>query len=173
MDQEELELIQGCRKNHRTAQRSVYEKYKVAMYTISFRITGDRDESHDALQEAFIEVFRDIKDFKMQSTLGAWIKTIVVRKSLRRIKGRFDFEPVDELNAQNTPSVENDFTGQELHTAIMSLPDGYRTIFMLVEVEGYKHREVSQMIGISEGTSKSQLYHAKKMLQSRLKMLIK
>ena len=165
----EEQLIEGCCKNRRKYQRLLYERYCDAMFTIAFRIVKDMDVANDVLQEAFVQVFRDIKQFRRDSTIGAWIKTIVVRNAIKKLKTEESFLPIDQHTNGDIISWPDEMRGEDLEKAILSLPAGYRTIFLLIEVEGYKHKEVAGMLNISEGTSKSQLYHAKKQLQQILK----
>lgn len=153
-------------------QKQVYERYCDAMYTTAFRILNDADMANDSLQEAFIQVFTDLKQFRGDSTLGAWIKTIVIRTSLRKLKKEDTFSRIDIEQNGDTISWPEEMKGEDLERAILSLADGCRTIFLLVEVEGYKHREVAELLKISEGTSKSQLFYAKKQLQILLKDFI-
>lgn len=165
---EENKIIDGCLANDRLSQRALYDRYKRAMYTIAYRITGDFHYADDVLQDAFIQIFKGLPKFRRESTLGAWIKTIVIRAALRKIKKRPLFDPI-EVSQPEEPVDWGDFLNAEyLERAIKNLPDGYRTVFVLIEVEGYKHREVAEMLEISAGTSKSQLFHAKKLLRQRL-----
>jgi RNA polymerase sigma factor (sigma-70 family) len=168
LSEPEAEIVAGCKKNDRKMQKALYDRYKNAMYSIAYRIAGNSDLAHDALQEAFIDIFENIDDFRFESTIGAWIKTIVVRKALRILKLEFQYETLEK--AEKLTSIEDipDFSADELDKAIQSLPGSSRAVFMLVEVEGYKHHEVAQILGISEGTSKSQLNYSKKLLQRRL-----
>ncbi len=147
----------------------MYDRYCDAMFTIAFRIINDYDNANDALQEAFIQVFRDIKQFKGNSTLGAWIKTIVVRTSIKKFRKEDVFTQLEIHHNGETISWPEEMQGADLEKAILALADGCRTIFLLIEVEGYKHKEVADMLNISEGTSKSQLHYAKKQLQILLK----
>jgi DNA-directed RNA polymerase specialized sigma24 family protein len=139
---QEIRMVNECLKGNRMAQRELYEKYKTGMYTVAYRILGNSNDAHDALQEAFINVFSFLSGYGFRSSLGAWIKKIVVN-----------------------------FTAEMLDQAIKSLPDKARVVFLLVEVEGYKHQEVAEMLNINEGTSKSQLFYAKTLLQKKLKDL--
>jgi RNA polymerase sigma-70 factor (ECF subfamily) len=164
----EFDLVNACRQNDRIAQRTLYESYKNAMYTIALRIVGNPDEASDALQEAFIDVFEEINSFRLESTVGAWIKTIVIRKALRRLKGMKITEPLEKAEKLESDDWHGSIDAAYLEKAIQSLPEGTKAIFLLVEVEGYKHKEVATMLGISEGTSKSQLNYAKKLLQKIL-----
>ncbi len=169
----EAELIQSCLANERMAQRQLYERYSNAMYTVACRITGDSDLANDVLQEAFIKIFRNLSKFRKESTLGAWIKTIVVRTALSKVKRQKTFEPLE--NHHTKDMVVNWGTSLDveyLEKAIAALPEGYRAVFVLIEIEGYAHKEVAEMLGISVGTSKSQLFYAKKRLRKTITALL-
>lgn len=170
----ERELVKGCTRNDRIAQRDLYFKYCDAMFTVAYRIVNNRDDAHDVLQDAFIQVFRDIGQYRFDSTLGAWIKTIVVRTSLKLLsKNRnLAYADMDEVKNDEMVLIPDTLDSEYLEKVILSLPDGYRTIFLLTEVEGYTHEEAANMLGISIGTSKSQLHHAKNMLKSRLSAMM-
>lgn len=169
---EEIEhIIKGCRQNRRKAQKQLYELYCDAMYTTAFRILKNVEEAEDALQEAFLDVFRHISSFRGDSTIGAWIKTIVVRRSLKKLKGLRFTENIDENGSEVPPDYLDDLSGEYLEQMILSLPEGYRTVFLLVEVEGYKHKEAGEMLGISESGSKSQLSRAKQLLRKKIEKI--
>jgi RNA polymerase sigma factor (sigma-70 family) len=168
----EKKIVEGCLRNDRNSQKLLFDKYKDAMYTIVYRILRDEALASDALQEGFILVFSGLNSFQGRSTLGAWIKTIMIRKALRiaeKEKETLDYET--ELS-EETIEWDDGLTGEELDRAIASLSQGYRSVFLLIEVEGYSHKEVADMLNISEGTSKSQLSRAKKNLQEKLKYMI-
>ncbi|HNQ67302.1 MAG TPA: RNA polymerase sigma factor [Bacteroidales bacterium] len=156
-------LIEGCLKNDRNSQKQIYDLYKNAMYSVCLRICADCDDAKDALQEGFVEVFKCINAFRSESSLGAWIKTIMVRRAIRKLK-KLKFEKFP-ANLHEPIEFESDISGEELHKAILMLDEGYRSVFVLYEVEGYSHQEISRILKISEGTSKSQLHYAKKKLQ--------
>lgn len=161
----EQQLIAACLLENRVAQRQLYDRYKRAMYTLAYRITGSFEEADDVLQDGFLEVFRHLGQFRSESTLGAWIRKIIVRKAiLHRKRMVLEFLPVEEAE-QSIDWGNEAIDLAHLEEAILSLPEGYRTVFVLIEVEGFAHHEVSAMLGISEGTSKSQLFHAKKRLK--------
>jgi len=169
----DAELVDRCLRpdraiDCRAAQRLLFERYKRAMFTIAFRILNDYDHANDALQDAFVEVFRHLASFRFQSTLGAWIKTIVIRQALRKRQLEWRFETIDEQVHDQPIDVPDSLTGQELDAAIRSLPPGARTVFVLAEIEGYKHQEIAEMLNISEGTSKSQINYARKLLRKKL-----
>ena len=163
----EADLITGCLLNDRIAQRQLYDRYKKAMYTLAYRITGDFDDANDVLQDSFLEVFKHLNQFRGESTLGAWVKQIVVRKSTKK-KRLVIWQNVDDYTGEGVDWGEAEINAAHLETAVLSLPDGFRTIFVLAEVEGYTHREIAEMLHISEGTSKSQLFHAKRKLRAML-----
>lgn len=172
-DISEQQLISQCLATdqptvRRVAQRQLFERYKRAMFSTAYRILNDYDHANDALQEAFVEVFRHLDQFAFRSTLGAWIKTIVVRQAIRKQQLEGRFLSLDENQHDQPAPFRDTLTGAELDAAIRTLPEGARTIFLLVEVEGYAHKEVAAMLGISEGTSKSQVSYAKKLLRQRL-----
>lgn len=141
------------------------------MFTLCKRILPDDDLACDALQEGFVEVFRSIRSFRQESTLGAWIKTIVIRKALHIAKRYHPLVELEEHHEHEAIHWDSNLTGQALSKAIDKLPGGYRNVFVLIEIEGYTHRETAAMLGISEGTSKSQLFHSKRLLQQQLASL--
>ena len=165
----EKELVERCLDNDRIAQRELFLKYKDGMYTILLRMLNNQDEASDALQDMFVSVFKGLKSFNFQSSLGAWIKTITVRTGIdkqRKLK-RLELDSIDNI-PQQPISWPVGMSGEALEKAIAKLSAGYRTIFLLIEVEGYAHKEVPDMLNISIGTSKSHLYHAKKALRNML-----
>src|SRR5690606_7141296 len=116
----------------------------------------------------FLKVFRSIDNFRGESKAGTWIHTIMARSALARVKNKMQFTDLEILpevaDESNYLSVDSEY----LEKAILALPDGYRSIFTLYEIEGFKHREIADMLEISENTSKSQLHKAKRMLQDKL-----
>ena len=170
INREERELVRKCIRQDRLAQRVLYEKYKSAMFSTAYRITNDNNTAHDALQDAFIAVFKDISKFKGKSTIGSWIKTIVVRKAIGQLKSIHLHLDITETKEQSQVVFDENLTGETLDQAIRQLPDRSRAVFNLVEVEGYSHKEVSELLNISVGTSKSQLSYAKQKLRGQLKI---
>ena len=168
----EAELIDGCLANDRLAQKQLYDRYSKAMYTAAYRITSDFELANDVLQEAFIKVFRALPGFRRESTLGAWIKSIVIRTALSRIKREPYFEPLETHQQNDAIDWGHRLDVEYLEKAIQALPEGYRAVFVLVEVEGYPHKEVAEMLGISVGTSKSQLFYAKKRLRESISKIL-
>ncbi len=170
----ESSLVEACLQNDRLAQKALYDRYKDAMYTVAYRITNDFDLAQDVLQDAFIQIFKGLKNFRKESTIGAWIKVIVVRTALKAVKKQPHFSPIEDhiIGHQHKYIDWGDYLDSEyLEKAILDLPAGYRSVFILIEVEGYPHKEVAKLLNISEGTSKSQLYHAKKKLREYINNL--
>jgi RNA polymerase sigma-70 factor (ECF subfamily) len=167
-------LIEACIANDRKAQHQLYERYKNAMYTLAYRITADFELAGEALQDAFLNIFKHLDSFEGKSTLGAWIKTIVVREAVRKSKRqpmRFDeLVEYDNKGAFDWSTLVLD--AAYLEKAILDLPDGFRQVFVLVEIEGWSHAEIADFCGINESTSRSQLFHAKKRLRAVLSPII-
>ena len=168
----EKEIIEGCLASDRAAQRLLYDRFKTRMYTLAYRITGNFDDANDVLQEGFLLIFRNLHTFKGEAKLSSWIHTIIARAAIRKIKERIYFEDIESTDTSTIidwgASIDIDY----LEKAIANLPEGYRTIFTLYEIEGFKHREIAELMDISENTSKSQLFKAKKMLRENLEKLV-
>ncbi|MGH1432880.1 MAG: RNA polymerase sigma factor [Lewinella sp.] len=165
----ESELIDACLDNDRLAQKELYDRYSRAMYTAAYRITSDFELANDVLQEAFVKIFRHLAGFRRESTLGAWIKTIVVRTALSRMRREIRMETLEDYHHKDqVVDWGHHLDADYLEKAIQALPAGYRSVFVMIEVEGYAHKEVAEMLGISVGTSKSQLFYAKKKLRKSL-----
>ncbi|TAG69307.1 MAG: RNA polymerase sigma factor [Runella slithyformis] len=166
----ESDLVQGCIAQNLACQRQLYDRYKTAMYTLAYRITGDFDDANSVLQDTFLAVFRQLPTFRQEATLGAWIKAILVRnayKQTTKIKRLVAVENLPEDSSAINWNIGN-MDAARLEQTILALPEGARAVFVLNEVEGYTHREIAEMLGISEGTSKSQLSYAKKRLREML-----
>lgn len=169
----EKELIKGCLKKKRQAQRKLYELYAPNMLAVAARYVKSIPEAEDVLQEAFVKIFEKIDTFKSNSTLGAWIKRIVVNTALNSQRKKIYENPMEEIDDRNYQDdkdlVLSQYSFQELLQMIQSLPSGCQIIFNMYAIEGYGHKEIAQQLEISEGTSKSQYARAKKLLQERLK----
>lgn len=143
------------------------------MFTLAFRITGNFEVAAEVLQDAFLQIFRHLSSFQGRSTLGAWIKAIVVRTAIGSTRRQhiLHFEAVNDQTEQIILDWGDHLDAEYLEKAILELPEGYRSVFVLAEIEGFSHAEIAEMLQISEGTSKSQLFHAKKRLRARLTVL--
>ncbi len=173
MQQSELsrndrELVRGCLANDRLVQRTLYERFSTSLFTLIYRLTGDREASNDILQDAFIEIFRSIATFRFESSLYTWMRTITTRNAMGYLNKNTRMQVLTDEIPDMPSESPADFTAEHLEKAILSLPGQARSVFILVEIEGYRHREVAEMLKINEGTSKSQLNYAKKLLRQRL-----
>lgn len=153
-------------------QEMLYQKYASGMYAVACRYTRAQQEAEDILQEAFVKVFKNIGQFRRDSSLPYWIKRIVVNTALNHQRSKLYLYPmvdVDELKTRQTDDHLLDrFSYQELLALIQQLPDGCRMVFNLHAIEGYKHHEIAKMLEINEGTSKSQYFRAKNLLQEKI-----
>ncbi len=167
------ELIEACKSGNRYAQKKLYEDYCDAMYTVCYRMVQNHDDASDILQNAFISIFNNIDKFKYESTPGAWIKRIVVNHCMNHFRGRkVQYEELKDYDAADEEAPIE--IGPELleinaiKKAINSLSDGYRSVVNLYLIEGYDHKEIAQILGITENTSKTQYHRAKKKLRQLL-----
>jgi len=166
-------LIEECRSGSRKAQFRLYELYSKAMLNTAYRIMGSREEAEDMLQEAFTDCFRKIGTYRTDSTFGAWLKTIVINRCITRLRKReADLVYVDDYSRHEMQQEEPQETTwpspQMISRAVERLPEGYRVVFSLYLLEGYDHTEISQILGISESTSKTQYARAKEKLKKIL-----
>jgi RNA polymerase sigma factor (sigma-70 family) len=164
-------LIEDCRKGNGKAQSKLYHQYARAMYNLAYRILNNREDAEDILQETFVDCFRNIDSFRFESTFGAWLKKILINKCINHIKRKkIDLELCENL-PDNVAGEEEEvvYDTGKIFKGIETLPDGYRIILTLYLLEGYDHTEISQILGITESTSKSQYSRAKEKLRTLLK----
>jgi RNA polymerase sigma-70 factor (ECF subfamily) len=152
------------------AQYHLYQLYSKAMYNICYRMMNNREEAEDMLQESFSEAFLRLGTFRFESAFGAWLKRITVNKCINALKKRkASLVPMEELpDRQTFEDVDMDIPGlsvEKVREAMEELPEGYRVIFSLYLLEGYDHAEISQIMGISEATSKSQYSRARQRMK--------
>ena len=166
------ELIGSCIRGDRVAQYRLYKQYSRSMYNLCLRIVPDRSEAEDLLQEAFIRMFRELPSFRGQSTLGAWLRRIVINHCLNHIRRKKpEFVSIEDREDEllTEPDISfTDITADEIHQAIKDLPDGARVVCVLHLLEGYRHSDIAGMLGISESTSKSQYRRAVELLRKSL-----
>lgn len=166
----EEELIRGCQNNEPRMQEALYKQHYRKMFGVCLRYADNRDDAADILQDGFVQVFKYINTFRGGSLEG-WIRRIMVNMSIAHYRKKARFQTTDIETAYDVHVDEtalSAMSSQEILKIIQELPTGYRTIFNLYEIEGYTHPEISEMIGISVGTSKSQLSRAKELLRNKL-----
>lgn len=169
-------LIDGCKSGDQKAQFQVYKLYYKAMYNTSVRIVGDTMEAEDVMQESFLAAFEKINTYSGTVSFGAWLKRIVINRSLDIInRQKAIFEDIDKhYDLKSEPEEDNsyfeelDLKVDLVKAAINRLPDGYRIILSLYLLEGYDHNEIGEILSISSSTSRSQLSRAKQKLVSEL-----
>lgn len=165
----EKEVLEGCARGEHKYQKMLYDAYSSKMFGICLRYAKNYHLAEDFLQEGFIRIFKNIHTFRFQGSLEGWLKRIIVNVALEHLRQAVKIHPIDEVNGiesmMTEKEIDNDIEAGELLRIVQSLPDGYRTIFNLFAMEGYSHKEISAMLGISEGTSKSQYSRAKTILQ--------
>jgi len=178
---EEL-LIEQCRKGKQAAQEELYDRFSAAMLGVCIRYCGNSTEAEDVMQEGFIKIFRNIYEFKARNegSLATWIKIIMVNTALNFLRDKKRFSFIEDI--ENVPVYEQEKTDlfyeesekclpsrNELVEMVNELSEGYKLVFNLHVIEKYGHKEISKMLGITEGTSKSQLSKARLVLQKKVK----
>ncbi len=167
------DIIEASKRGKDKARFELYNLYSKAMFNVCFRIMGNREEAEDMLQEAFTQAFLKLDSFRYESSFGSWLKRIVVNTCLNAInKRKVDLVYCDEVYSnEKTEEEQNDveFNTKNVLDAMNQLPEGGRMVFSLYLLEGYDHGEISQIMGISESTSKSQFMRAKRRIVDILK----
>lgn len=169
------EIIELSKTGNPKAQFQLYKLYSKAMFNICVRMLNSIEEAEDLLQESFTDAFMKLNSFRYDSSFGAWLKRIVINKCINTInKKKVDLVFQDQPVEPDTRDEDVDYRGidmdvQRIHHAVGKLPDGYRVIFSLYALEGYDHGEISQIMNISESTSKSQYLRAKQKIKELLK----
>ncbi|MCU0325061.1 MAG: RNA polymerase sigma factor [Spirosomaceae bacterium] len=169
----ERELVEACIRQERNAQRQLYELYASKLLVTAMRYMKNRDDAEDVLQDSFIKIFKHLDSFRFDCPLDAWLRRIVVNTALKQLKKQAEFmQQIDsQLVADEVEQSELTISGfqfEQLMAMVASLPDGCRTVFNLYAIEGYQHNEIAELLGISEGTSKSQYSRAKSLLQAKI-----
>jgi len=166
------DLIEACVKGDRQAQRNLYDLFSKRMYMVCLRYTKSQQEAEDVLQDSFIKIFRNLKGYRGESRLDYWIKRIVINTALNSQRKKLYMYPmvdIDEVkNEYDQSKVFSNFQMEELLRMIRELPTGCQTVFNLFGIEGYSHKEIAEMLEVSEGTSKSQFARARKLLQEKI-----
>lgn len=169
-----VDLVNECRNGSRKAQFSLYKLYATAMYNVALRIVNDEAEAEDVLQEAFLDAFNRIKDFRQETTFGLWLKQIVINRAINYLRKRkAEFVGLEEVEIADEPDTDHEeaqFKVAAIKAAMEELPDGYRVVLSLYLFEGYDHEEIAHILKITENTSRSQYMRAKRKLNSLLEM---
>ncbi|MFZ9718449.1 MAG: RNA polymerase sigma factor [Chitinophagaceae bacterium] len=169
------ELIAGSKAEDRRSQQALYQLYAPTLYAVALRYMGTQADAQDVLQESFIKIFRAIHGFRGDGSFEGWIRRIVVNTAIEHIRKKHVITSAIETQQEEaleseTASALDQLGEQELLQMIAALPPGYRSVFNLFAIEGYAHKEIAELLQISEGTSKSQLARARLMLQEKIKL---
>jgi RNA polymerase sigma-70 factor, ECF subfamily len=172
----DLELLSWLRTGDTRAYEELYRQHGARLYALACRMLGDPAEAEDALQEIFLQVFRKLDGFKGESALGTWLYRLAMNLCVDRLRSRSfkDRRHTDSIDGSDQAIPGGRALGDlgasrlDLERAIARLPDGCRSVFLLHDVEGFEHGEVARILGISEGTSKSQVHKARMKLRALL-----
>ncbi len=169
-NQIENEVIRLAIENNRFAQQKIYAKFSPKMLSVCRQYIKDIHQAEDIMITAFMKVFANLKKFENKGSFEGWIRRIMVNECIShiRIQKKINFLEEEHYFEDRYNNIESQFSVEDIQFLIDSLPDGYKIIFNLYAIEGYKHKEISSMLGINEGTSKSQLSHARKILKEQI-----
>jgi RNA polymerase sigma factor (sigma-70 family) len=168
-------LIKGCLKGDSTAQRHLYECFSGKFLSICIRYLKDREQAEDVMIESFMKIFEKLPQYQAKGSFEGWMKRIVVTQALMSLRTnrhlRMEINMEEEMGFVHGQYELNQLEAQELMELIQTLPVGYRTVFNLYAIEGYSHQEIGDLLGITEGTSKSQLNRARTALKEKIASL--
>jgi RNA polymerase sigma factor (sigma-70 family) len=168
------EILNGCLAGNRRDQELLYRRHASKLYAVSLQYSGNDEEARDILQEGFIKIFENLRQYKHEGSFEGWMRRIMVNTALERFRNRHNLYRVDDIDQIPEPDAEPDnqdyadLEANDLLEIIRELPPKYRMVFNLYAIEGYSHKEISTMVNISEGTSKSNLSRARVILQRRV-----
>ena len=171
----DIQLVQGAQRGDPRCEEALYRRYSVTMFRVCLRYATNRQEAEDMLQEGFMRVFTDLKDYRGEGSLEGWIRRVVIRAALRGLRQRPGFDLYETL--PDGPATEPDEMPEPFPTdagsrqviqLLQQLPAGYRTVLNLFAIEGYSHEEIADMLGIQPATSRSQLSKARALLKQLL-----
>ena len=171
-------LIEGCIAGDRSSQFLLYNLYSPKMMIVCLRYAKNREEAEEILQNGFIQVFKFIGQFKHEGSFEGWIRKIMVNCALQKLKNNLHLKPVVSLDTRDYDlyygnNILEHINGKELLKLVQTLTPAYRTVFNLYVFEGMKHREIAELLQISEGTSKSNLSDARNILQKKVAISLK
>ena len=173
LHQEEKELIQLAIDNNRFAQQKIYSQFSGKMLSVCRQYSKDLQIAEDIMITAFMKVFTNLKNFEHKGSFEGWIRRIMVNECISyiRVQKKVTFVEDENYFEESFNNIESQFSVNDIQFLIDGLPDGYKMVFNLYAIEGFKHQEIAHMLGINEGTSKSQLSQARKLLQTQITKL--
>jgi len=172
----DITLIKKAAKNNREAQRLLFEQHSAKMLSVCRYYIKDLQHAEDVMINGFFKAFSNLEHFKNEGSFEGWIRRIMVNESISYIrkqkKMEFSIEET-EIPHDYSEDVTSNIDAEDIQRLIDALPEGYKMVFVMYAIEGYKHHEISELLNISEGTSKSQLFKARKLLQQQINELNK
>lgn len=173
---EEQTLIKDCLNGNPIAQRKLFEKFAPKMMTVCLRYMKGRQEAEDVLQDGFVKVFQKVHLYENSGSLEGWIRRIIVNTALDQLRKNSKFGYMDDVDEVGYKIENNSYTfenlvAQDLMKMIDQMPNGYKVVFNMFAIEGYSHKEIGEMLGISENTSKSQYLRARDYLKKQLEKI--
>ncbi|MFM2376384.1 MAG: hypothetical protein RLZZ165_1481 [Bacteroidota bacterium] len=169
-------MVRGCVKGQQEHQEALYHRFHRKMFGVCLRYAPDRETAEDILQDGFVKVFRNIGSYAGKGSLEGWIRRVMVNTALESLRKQSAMYPVVDIgevaNSDGGWDLISQINEQDILRLVQALPVGYRTVFNLYAIEGYSHKEISEQLNISEGTSKSQLARARQTLQENIQGLM-
>jgi RNA polymerase sigma factor (sigma-70 family) len=171
------QVIEGCKKEKRRAQIELYQQFSSVLLAVCMRYVADKSEAEDILQESFLKILKNIREYSGKGYFENWMKKIVVNTAIthfHREKKHYyhdEIEAVSDIELQYSLSPDKEFDAKELQQLIAKMPEGYRIIFSMYAIEGFKHREIAEKLNIEESTSKTQYLRAKNWIIKEMKKL--
>jgi len=166
------QLIEACKAGKREAQSDLYRMFAPKLFVVSLRYSRDETEAEDTLHEAFINIYSKINQYSGKGSFEGWIKKIVVNIALEKYRNRYRMQTVEDITSYDTRTVNDDafdaMNEAQLLELIQQLPPRYKMVFNMYAIDGYSHKEIAGIMGIDEGTSKSNLSRARKILQNKI-----
>lgn len=172
----DTDLIQGCLTGDRKMQEELYSRFSPKMYAVCLRYATNAEEAQDLLQEGFIKIFKNLEKFRHEGSFEGWMRRVFVNTSIESYRKRVNVNTIterDEIRIEDSSwNALDNLAEKDIVRLVQDLSPGYRTVFNMYVIEGYSHKEIANTLGITEGTSKSQLARAKGILQKRVTELI-
>jgi len=172
-------IVKKCKTYDKKAQKELYDVYSPVLFGVCLRYSKSQTDAEDILQEGFVKIFTKINNFSGKGSFEGWMRRIIVNTAIshyhknKKHKEVFDIDEIQETDIEGASFDTVDFTKEELFSVINKLPEGYRIVFNMYAIEGYKHKEIAAELNISENTSKSQYSRAKDKLKKMLKVISK
>lgn len=172
----EPDLIRGCIDRDRRMQEELYNRFSPKMYAVCLRYSNNTDDAQDLLQEGFIKIYKNLDRFRAEGSFEGWVRRVFINTSIEHYRRKVNLfstsEKEENLIEDSSWNALDKLAEKDIIKLVQELSPGYRTVFNMYAIEGYSHKEIGNMLGINEGTSKSQLARAKGILQKKIEQLL-